>query len=39
MYILDFGQVQIKNGKTEVKDGTGKIFRLTATTEDSTTKP
>ena len=39
MYVLDFGQVQIKNGKTEVKDGTGKIFRLTATEEPPTTKP
>jgi glucose/arabinose dehydrogenase len=38
MYVLDFGQVQIKNGKTEVKDGTGKIFRLTAT-EEPATKP
>jgi hypothetical protein len=30
MYILDFGRVQIKNGKPEVKEGTGRIFRLTA---------
>ena len=39
MYVLDFGQVQIKNGKTEVKDGTGKIFRLRAIAEEPTTKP
>ena len=29
MYILDFGQMQMKNGKPDVKDGTGKILRLT----------
>jgi hypothetical protein len=38
MYVLDFGQVVIKNGKPEVKDGTGKIFRLTGS-EAPTTKP
>jgi glucose/arabinose dehydrogenase len=29
MYILDFGQMQMKNGKSEVTRGTGKILRLT----------
>ena len=28
LYILDFGQVEMKNGKPDVKSGTGKIFRL-----------
>ncbi len=28
LYILDFGQVEMKNGKPDVKTGTGKIFQL-----------
>jgi glucose/arabinose dehydrogenase len=39
MYVLDFGQVVIKNGKPEVKDGTGKIFRLTGSEAPATTNP
>jgi glucose/arabinose dehydrogenase len=38
MYLLDFGEAEIKNGRTDVKVGTGKIFRLSAT-EAATTKP
>ncbi len=29
MYILDFGQMEMKNGSPSIKKGTGKIFRLT----------
>lgn len=28
LYILDFGQMRVKNGKYDVKSGTGRIFRL-----------
>jgi glucose/arabinose dehydrogenase len=38
MYVLDFGQLVMKNGHPSVKPGTGKIFRLTAT-EPPTTQP
>jgi hypothetical protein len=38
MYVLDFGQVVMKNGRPDDKPGTGKIFRLTAT-EPPTTQP
>jgi hypothetical protein len=38
MYVLDFGQLVMKNGHPDVKPGTGKIFRLTAT-EPPTTQP
>ncbi|HYE17896.1 MAG TPA: hypothetical protein VEA69_05605 [Tepidisphaeraceae bacterium] len=31
MYILDFGQLQMKNGRADVKGGTGRIFRLSGT--------
>jgi glucose/arabinose dehydrogenase len=29
MYVLDFGQAEMKTGRMEVKHGTGRIFRLT----------
>jgi len=38
LYILDFGMVEIKNGKPAVKTGTGKIFRLVGS-EPVTTAP
>jgi hypothetical protein len=28
LYVLDFGQMQMKNGRMDVKPGTGRIFRL-----------
>jgi glucose/arabinose dehydrogenase len=28
LYVLDFGQMQMKNGRPDVKPGTGRIFRL-----------
>ena len=38
MYILDFGQLVMKNGHPDIKTGTGKIFRLTAA-QPPTTQP
>jgi len=40
LYILDFGQMEMKNGKPEVKRGTGKIFKLVASEPEApTTSP
>jgi glucose/arabinose dehydrogenase len=41
MYILDFGQMRTKDGKPDVRPGTGKILRLTAieTGETAARKP
>jgi sugar lactone lactonase YvrE len=41
MYVLDFGQMKTKDGRPEVRAGTGKIYRLTGTqpTETAQTKP
>jgi glucose/arabinose dehydrogenase len=38
MYVLDFGRVVIKSGRPDVKEGTGRIFRLAAA-EIATTEP
>ena len=38
MYILDFGVMRMKNGKMDVSNGTGKIFRVSAQ-ESATTSP
>jgi glucose/arabinose dehydrogenase len=41
MYILDFGQVETKNGKPSVKTGTGRVFRLVGVEAETaaTTRP
>lgn len=36
MYVLDFGQAEFKDGKTRVRPGTGRIFKLVGTAEPTT---
>jgi glucose/arabinose dehydrogenase len=36
MYILDFGRFQMKNGRPDVKTGTGRIYRLSGVETPST---
>jgi sugar lactone lactonase YvrE len=38
LYILDFGQLELRNGRERVKTGTGRIFRLGGT-ESAATRP
>ena len=33
LYILDFGQMEMKKGKEKIRGGTGKVYRLFAITE------
>lgn len=39
MYILDFGQLVVKNGQPDIKPSTGRIFRLTAPEPAPATAP
>jgi glucose/arabinose dehydrogenase len=39
MYVLDFGELEVKGGRQKVTPGTGRIFRMVGAELEPTTRP